>query len=72
MMAMERSSDLVIMQCYALLLVRVDPGARQRQPDFRHGDALELLPELPIHLHVPAALDECAGTARRQVSVVPG
>jgi alpha-N-arabinofuranosidase len=34
MTAMERNSDLVKMQCYAPLFVRVDPGARQWRPDF--------------------------------------
>jgi alpha-N-arabinofuranosidase len=40
MTAMERNSDLVIMQCYAPLLVRVDPGARQWQPDLVGFDSL--------------------------------
>jgi alpha-N-arabinofuranosidase len=33
MAAMERNSDLVRMQCYAPLLVNVNPGARQWRPD---------------------------------------
>jgi alpha-N-arabinofuranosidase len=33
MAAMERNSDLIKMQCYAPLLVNVNPGARQWRPD---------------------------------------
>jgi alpha-N-arabinofuranosidase len=33
MAAMERHSDLIKMQCYAPLLVNVNPGARQWRPD---------------------------------------
>jgi alpha-L-arabinofuranosidase len=33
MAAMERNSDLILMQCYAPLLVNVSPGARQWRPD---------------------------------------
>ncbi|HUA68401.1 MAG TPA: alpha-L-arabinofuranosidase C-terminal domain-containing protein [Candidatus Saccharimonadales bacterium] len=33
MTAMERNSDIVKMQCYAPLLVNVNPGARQWRPD---------------------------------------
>lgn len=40
MAAMERNSDLVIMQCYAPLLVNVNPGARQWRPDLIGYDAL--------------------------------
>ena len=40
MTAMERNSDLVKMQCYAPLFVRVDPGARQWRPDFIGYDGL--------------------------------
>ena len=40
MTAMERNSDLVKMQCYAPLLVRVDPGARQWRPDLIGYDGL--------------------------------
>ena len=38
--AMERNSDLVIMQCYAPLLVNVNPGARQWRPDLIGYNAL--------------------------------
>ena len=40
MAAMERNSDLVKMQCYAPLFVRVDPGARQWRPDLIGFDSL--------------------------------
>lgn len=40
MTAMERNSDLVVMQCYAPLLVNVNPGARQWRPDLIGYDAL--------------------------------
>jgi alpha-N-arabinofuranosidase len=40
MTAMERNSDLVKMQCYAPLFVRVDPGARQWRPDLIGYDGL--------------------------------
>lgn len=40
MTAIERNSDLVKMQCYAPLLVNVNPGARQWRPDFIGYDAL--------------------------------
>jgi alpha-N-arabinofuranosidase len=40
MAAMERNSDLVKMQCYAPLLVNVNPGARQWRPDMIGYDAL--------------------------------
>lgn len=33
MTGMERNADMVTMQCYAPLLVRVNPGARQWRPD---------------------------------------
>jgi len=38
--AMERNSDLVRMQCYAPLLVNVNPGGRQWRPDLIGYDAL--------------------------------
>jgi alpha-L-arabinofuranosidase len=41
MTAMERNSDIVKMQCYAPLFVRVDPGARQWRPDFIGFDGLQ-------------------------------
>src|SRR2546429_9873933 len=37
---MERNADLVVMQCYAPLLVNVNPGARQWRPDLIGYDAL--------------------------------
>jgi alpha-N-arabinofuranosidase len=40
MTAMERHSDLIVMQCYAPLLVNVNPGARQWRPDLIGYDAL--------------------------------
>ncbi|HEU6447212.1 MAG TPA: alpha-L-arabinofuranosidase C-terminal domain-containing protein [Verrucomicrobiae bacterium] len=40
MAAMERNSDLVKMQCYAPLLVNVNPGARQWRPDLIGYDAI--------------------------------
>ena len=40
MTAMERNSDLVKMQCYAPLLVNVNPGARQWRPDLIGYDTL--------------------------------
>lgn len=40
MAAMERNSDIIIMQCYAPLFVNVNPGARQWRPDLIGYDAL--------------------------------
>lgn len=40
MAAMERNADLVTMQCYAPLLVNVNPGARQWRPNLIGYDAL--------------------------------
>jgi len=40
MAAMERNADLIQMQCYAPLLVNVNPGARQWRPDLIGYDAL--------------------------------
>ena len=40
MVGMERNADLVIMQCYAPLLVNVNPGGRQWRPDLIGYDAL--------------------------------
>jgi len=40
MAAMERNSDLIKMQCYAPLLVNVNPGGRQWRPDLIGYDAL--------------------------------
>lgn len=40
MAAMERNADLIKMQCYAPLLVNVNPGARQWRPDMIGYDAL--------------------------------
>jgi alpha-L-arabinofuranosidase len=42
MTEMERNSDLVIMQCYAPLLVNVSPGARQWRPNLIGYDALRV------------------------------
>ncbi len=41
MTGLERNSDLVVMECYAPLLVNVNPGARQWRPDLIGYDALE-------------------------------
>jgi len=38
--AMERNSDIILMQCYAPLLVNVNPGAWQWRPDLIGYDAL--------------------------------
>ena len=40
MAAMERNSDLIKMQCYAPLLVNVNPGGRQWRPDMIGYDAM--------------------------------
>ena len=40
MAAMERNSDIIKMQCYAPLLVNVNPGAWQWRPDLIGYDAL--------------------------------
>ncbi|MGC4044650.1 MAG: alpha-L-arabinofuranosidase C-terminal domain-containing protein [Armatimonas sp.] len=40
MTAMERASDLVTMQCYAPLLVNVNPGGRQWRPNLIGYDAM--------------------------------
>ncbi len=42
MAAMERNSDLITMQCYAPLLVNVNPGARQWRPNLIGYDALRV------------------------------
>jgi alpha-N-arabinofuranosidase len=43
MAAMERNSDIVVMQCYAPMLVRVDPGAdRKWRPDLIGFDSLHV------------------------------
>jgi alpha-N-arabinofuranosidase len=38
--AMERNSDLIVMNCYAPMLVNVNPGGRQWRPDLIGYDAL--------------------------------
>jgi len=40
MCAMERNADLIVMQCYAPLLVNVSPGASQWKPDLIGYDAM--------------------------------
>jgi alpha-N-arabinofuranosidase len=40
MTAMERNADLIVMQCYAPMLVNVNPGARQWRPNLIGYDAL--------------------------------
>jgi alpha-N-arabinofuranosidase len=42
MTEMERNSDLIIMHCYAPLLVNVSPGARQWRPNLIGYDALRV------------------------------
>jgi alpha-N-arabinofuranosidase len=42
MIEMERNSDLVIMNCYAPLLVNVNPGGRQWRPNLIGYDALRV------------------------------
>src|SRR6266542_4019571 len=42
MTEMERNSDLVIMNCYAPLLVNVNPGARQWRPNLIGYDAIRV------------------------------
>src|SRR6185369_16354801 len=42
MTEMERNADLVIMHCYAPLLVHVGPGARQWRPNLIGYDALRV------------------------------
>jgi alpha-N-arabinofuranosidase len=42
MTEMERNADLVIMHCYAPLLVNVSPGARQWRPNLIGYDALRV------------------------------
>jgi alpha-N-arabinofuranosidase len=42
MTAMERNSDLIVMQCYAPLLVNVNPGARQWRPNLIGYDGLNV------------------------------
>ena len=39
---MEKNSDIVIMHCYAPLLVNVSPGARQWRPNLIGYDALRV------------------------------
>jgi alpha-N-arabinofuranosidase len=40
MAAMERNADLIVMQCYAPMLVNVNPGGRQWRPDLIGYDAM--------------------------------
>jgi alpha-L-arabinofuranosidase len=42
MIQMERNSDIVVMNCYAPLLVNVSPGARQWRPNLIGYDALRV------------------------------
>jgi alpha-N-arabinofuranosidase len=42
MAGMERHSDLIVMQCYAPLLVNINPGARQWRPNLIGYDALNV------------------------------
>jgi alpha-N-arabinofuranosidase len=42
MAAMERNSDLILMQCYAPLFVNVNPGARQWRPDLIGYDGISV------------------------------
>jgi alpha-L-arabinofuranosidase len=49
MAAMERHSDLIVMECYAPLLVNVNPGARQWRPDLIGYDALSVFGSPSYH-----------------------
>jgi len=49
MTEMERNSDLVIMNCYAPLLVNVNPGARQWRPNLIGYDALRVYGSPSFH-----------------------
>ncbi len=40
MTAMERNADIIVMQCYAPMLVNVNPGARQWRPNLIGYDAM--------------------------------
>jgi alpha-N-arabinofuranosidase len=40
LIAMERNSDMIVMQCYAPMLVNVNPGGRQWRPNLIGYDAL--------------------------------
>jgi alpha-N-arabinofuranosidase len=42
MTQMEKNADIIIMHCYAPLLVNVSPGARQWRPDLIGYDALRV------------------------------
>jgi alpha-N-arabinofuranosidase len=42
MTAMERNSDIIVMQCYAPMLVNVNPGARQWRPNLIGYDGLNV------------------------------
>ena len=42
MTQMERNADIVVMNCYAPLLVNVNPGARQWRPNLIGYDALRV------------------------------
>ena len=72
MAAMERNSDLIKMQCYAPLLVNVNPGARQWRPDLIGYDAISAYGSpsyYAIRIFSRNLGDEILGTASLETSV---
>ena len=72
MAAMERNSDLIKMQCYAPLLVNVNPGARQWRPDLIGYDAISSYGSpsyYAIRIFSRNLGDEILGTASSETSV---
>ncbi|HEY5298565.1 MAG TPA: alpha-L-arabinofuranosidase C-terminal domain-containing protein [Verrucomicrobiae bacterium] len=72
MAAMERNSDLIKMQCYAPLLVNVNPGARQWRPDLIGYDALSAYGSLSyyaIRMFSRNVGDEILSTASSETAV---
>jgi alpha-L-arabinofuranosidase len=72
MAAMERNSDLIKMQCYAPLLVNVNPGARQWRPDLIGYDAISSYGSpsyYAIRIFSRNLGDEILGTASLETSV---
>ena len=72
MAAMERNSDLIKMQCYAPLLVNVNPGARQWRPDLIGYDAISAYGSpsyYAIRIFSRNLGDEILGTTSSETSV---
>jgi alpha-L-arabinofuranosidase len=72
MTAMERNSDLIKMQCYAPLLVNINPGARQWRPDLIGYDAISSYGSpsyYAIRIFSRNLGDEILGTASTETSV---